>query len=96
MIHSNKRVIFQVVKTFATELRYLIMPEIIDAVFENGVFKPLQKINVKDHQKVTLKIIPHDDWEKRFNRIIKKIHQKTAPYPSDEIESDISKAIQEV
>jgi predicted DNA-binding antitoxin AbrB/MazE fold protein len=72
------------------------MPEIINAVFENGVFKPLQKIRVKEHQKVTLKIIPNADWEKRFNRIIKKIHLKTAPYSSDEIESDISQAIQEV
>jgi len=76
-------------------MRCSIMPEIINAVFENGVFKPLQKINVKDRQKVTLKIIPHDDWEKRFARILKKIYKKTAPYPSDKIESDISKAIQE-
>ena len=72
------------------------MPEIINAVFENGVFKPLQKIQVKEHQKVTLKIIPHDDWEKRFIKIIKKIHHKTAPYSPEEIESDISQAIQEV
>ena len=72
------------------------MPEIINAVFENGVFKPLQKIRVKEHQRVTLKVIPDDDWEKRFNRIIKKIHHKTATYTSDEIESDIYRAIQEV
>lgn len=72
------------------------MPEIINAVFENGVFKPLQKVRVKEHQKVGLKIVPLDDWEKRFERIIKKIHKETAQYSSEEIESDITQAIQEV
>lgn len=72
------------------------MSVIIDAVFENGVFKPLQKVRVKEHQKVALKIVAHDSWEKRFDRIINKIHKKTSQYSSEEIESDISRAIKEV
>jgi predicted DNA-binding antitoxin AbrB/MazE fold protein len=72
------------------------MSDIIDAVFENGVFKPLQKVRVKEHQKVALKIVTQDDWDKRFDRIINKIHKKTSQYPSEEIESDISLAIKEV
>jgi predicted DNA-binding antitoxin AbrB/MazE fold protein len=31
------------------------MPKVIDAVFENGVFKPLEKVNFPEHKK--LKII---------------------------------------
>lgn len=72
------------------------MSDTIDAVFENGVFKPLQKVRVKEHQKVALKIVIYDDWDKRFDRIINKIHKKTSQYPSEEIESDISRAIKEV
>jgi predicted DNA-binding antitoxin AbrB/MazE fold protein len=72
------------------------MSDIIDAVFENGVFKPLQKVRIKEHQKVALKIVTQDAWDKRFDRIINKIHKKTSRYSSEEIESDISRAIKEV
>lgn len=37
------------------------MSKIINAIFENGVFKPLEKVNVKEHEKV--KIILADDLE---------------------------------
>ncbi len=72
------------------------MSKVIDAVFEDGVFKPLKKIRLKDRQQVQIKILSDDDWQKRFNSIIKKIHKKTAQYAQEEIESDISKAIKEV
>jgi predicted DNA-binding antitoxin AbrB/MazE fold protein len=72
------------------------MSKVIDAVFENGVFKPLEKIKVKEHEKVIIKIIPHDEWRKQFNRIIKKIHKKTAKFSPEEIEADIAEAIKEV
>uniref|UniRef100_A0A7C3UH77 Antitoxin n=1 Tax=Geoglobus ahangari TaxID=113653 RepID=A0A7C3UH77_9EURY len=32
------------------------MPKIIEAVYENGVFKPLQKVDLKEGEKVRLKI----------------------------------------
>ncbi len=66
------------------------MSNIIDAIFENGVFKPLQKVEVKEHEKVAIKIISLDEWQRRFKRIIEKIHKKAAQYTSEEIESDIS------
>ena len=39
-------------------LAYIInhMPKIIEAVYENGVFKPLQKVKLKDGEKVKLRI----------------------------------------
>jgi len=73
-----------------------IMSKVIDAVFEDGVFKPMEKIQVKEHEKVTIKIISHDEWRKQFDRIIKKIHKKTAKFPPEEIETDIAEAIKEV
>ena len=33
------------------------MTKTIEAVFENGVFKPLKKLNMKEHEKVTV-ILP--------------------------------------
>jgi len=72
------------------------MSKVIDAIFENGVFKPLQDVNIKEREKVAIKIISLDEWQSRFNRIIEKIQKKTAQYTSEEIESDISQAIKEV
>lgn len=72
------------------------MSKVIDAIFEDGVFKPLQKVEIKEHEKVEIKVLSLDEWQKRFNRIIEKIHKKTAQYTPEEIESDISQAIKEV
>jgi predicted DNA-binding antitoxin AbrB/MazE fold protein len=72
------------------------MTKIISAIFENGVFKPLQEVDVKEHEKVEIKIFSRDEWQNRFNRIIEKIHKKTSKYTSDEIEADIAQAIKEV
>lgn len=71
------------------------MAEVINAVFENGVFKPLEKIEIKEHEKVTIKILSLDQWQTRFNRIIEKIHKRSNPYTPEEIETDISQAIKE-
>ncbi len=37
------------------------MPKVINAIYENGVFKPLQDIQLPDHQKVKLEITPEDE-----------------------------------
>jgi len=72
------------------------MAKVIDAVFENGVFKPLHDVDIKEHEKVSIKILTHDEWQKRFNQIIEKIHKKTAQFSPEEIEADIAQAIKEV
>ncbi len=72
------------------------MSKVIDAIFENGVFKPVQKVDVKEHEKVAIKVVSIDEWQNRFNRIIQKIHNRASQYTTEEIESDISQAIKEV
>jgi len=71
------------------------MNNIIEAVYENGVFRPIGDVQVKEHEKVTLKVILSDDWGKRFSQLIEKIQQKTSGYSSEEIESDITLALRE-
>jgi len=61
------------------------MAEVINAIFENGVFKPLEKIEMKEHEKVTIKILPLHQWQSRFDRIIEKIHK-----------TEISQAIKDI
>jgi predicted DNA-binding antitoxin AbrB/MazE fold protein len=70
--------------------------QLVEAIFENGVFKPLQHIPMKEHQKVEIRIISVEGWTHRFNRIIEKIHLQSSKYSSDEIEEDISQSIKDV
>ena len=72
------------------------MSKVIDAVYENGVFKPLEKVDIKEHEKVEIKIVSRNDWQLRFDRIIGKIHKKSSQFSPEEIEADIATAIQEV
>jgi len=72
------------------------MSQIINAIFENGVFRPSQSVSIKEHEHVTIKIVPLDDWQERFNKIIVKIHAMATQYTPDEIQADIDDAIKEV
>ncbi|MCX7817594.1 MAG: antitoxin family protein [Syntrophales bacterium] len=43
------------------------MPKIIEAIYENGVFKPLEKVELKEGEKVKLKVSRElKDLMKRF------------------------------
>ena len=37
------------------------MAETIPAIYEDGMFKPLQKVNIPDHKHVHLMLIPDDE-----------------------------------
>ncbi len=72
------------------------MPRAIEAVYEDGVFKPLEKIDLKDHERVELKVFPKDEWQLRFHKLIKSIQKKSVKYSEEEIDADIIGAIKEV
>ncbi|MEW6669820.1 MAG: antitoxin family protein [Thermodesulfobacteriota bacterium] len=72
------------------------MSHVIEAIYENGVLRPLQEIPVREHQRVEIKILSLDDWQVRFRQVIDRVQKHTARYPSEEIESDISEAVEEV
>lgn len=72
------------------------MSQVIEAVFENGVFRPLQPVEITDHEVVSIKILSSDEWQSRFTRIIEKIQKNTAQYRAEEIEADVLSAVKEV
>ena len=39
------------------------MTESIPAVYEDGIFKPLQKVNLPEHKHVHLMVMPEDELE---------------------------------
>ena len=70
-----------------------VMPKVIQVIFENGVLRPLTKIHMKEHEKLELRIVENDDWQRRFDCIIKKIRKRGLKYRSKEIEHNIALAI---
>lgn len=65
------------------------MSRLIDAVYEDGVFKPAKRIRLKDKQKVQIQILSEGDWQIRFDKALKAIRAKTAGFSTEEIEADI-------
>ncbi|MEM1672244.1 MAG: antitoxin family protein [Archaeoglobaceae archaeon] len=46
------------------------MPKIIEAIYENGVFKPLEKVNLKPGEKAKIMIVAIDDLINEFYGLI--------------------------
>ena len=49
------------------------MEEIIEAIYEDGVLKPLKKPHLRDHAKVRIKIIEIDLDELLDSMVIRKV-----------------------
>lgn len=72
------------------------MTRVIEAIYEEGVFKPVKKLRLKDKQRVQIQIISEDDWQRRFDTTIRTLRNKTARFSKKEIDKDIRQAIGEV
>lgn len=71
------------------------MSQVIRAIYEKGVFRPLQKVDLPEHHTVEIHIISEKEWKERFHRLISKIHKISREFPPEEIEADISQALKE-
>jgi predicted DNA-binding antitoxin AbrB/MazE fold protein len=69
------------------------MSKVIDAVFENGVFKPLKKVRFHEHERVKLTISPAVQEEAKIKKFVdrqKKAFLKIAGTGSSGL-ADVSK-----
>lgn len=72
------------------------MPQTINAIYENGVFKPLEPISLKEHERVTLDINLDDRLRQQLKELTEDIYKRTDKYSSKEIEANITEAFREV
>ena len=72
------------------------MPQTINAIYENGVFKPLDPISLKEHERVTLDINLDERLRNQFKKLTESIYKRTDRYSSEEIEANITEAFREV
>ena len=72
------------------------MPKTINAIYENGVFKPLEPVLLKEHEKVKLDINLDERLRNQFKKLTESIYKKTDKYSTEEIEANITEAFREV
>lgn len=44
--------------------------QVIEAIYEDGVLKPLKKLKLKEHSKVIIRIIDEEELEKILNSMV--------------------------
>ncbi|MBI2372325.1 MAG: antitoxin family protein [Candidatus Rokubacteria bacterium] len=71
------------------------MSRVIRAVFENGVLRPLEPLDLPDRSEVELAIQAPNHWAKEFRELLARIHAKTGRFSGEEIEADITAASRE-
>ena len=72
------------------------MPKTINAIYENGVFKPLEPVSLKEHEKVKLDINLDERLRNQFKKLTESIYKRTDRYSSEEMEANITEAVREV
>lgn len=70
----------------------MMINNVVTAIYESGVLKPLQDIHLKEHQKVRIVVEPDLTWQRELRNLLKEIHQRTTKYSTAEIEKDITLA----
>lgn len=68
---------------------------VIRAIFENGVLRPLEPLDLPDRSEVELAIQAPDHWAKEFRGLLDRVHAKTRQFSGEEIEADITAASRE-
>lgn len=68
------------------------MPKTIEAIYEDGVFKPLKQVPLPEHSRIRLTLSPPKDWSEKFRRLLNKVHRRTKDIPPETIEQDITLA----
>ena len=72
------------------------MAKTINAIYENGVFKPLEPISLKEHERVTLDINLEEQLRMQLEKLTEEIYKRTDKYSAKEIEDNITEAFKEV
>ncbi|MGR3301873.1 MAG: antitoxin family protein [Candidatus Scalindua sp.] len=72
------------------------MSKTINAIYEDGVFKPLEPVSLNEHERVKLDINLDERLRKQLRILTESIYKRTDKYSSEEIEANITEAYKEV
>ncbi|GJQ49446.1 hypothetical protein KsCSTR_15500 [Candidatus Kuenenia stuttgartiensis] len=72
------------------------MSKTINAIFEDGVFKPLEPVSLNEHERVKLDINLDERLCNQLKTLTETIYKRTDKHSSEEIEIAITEAHREV
>jgi predicted DNA-binding antitoxin AbrB/MazE fold protein len=72
------------------------MSKTIQAIYEDGVFKPLEPISLPEHEKVRLDINLDEHLRHQLKTVTEGVYQRTDHSSPEEIEANITEACKEV
>ncbi|ODS31781.1 MAG: hypothetical protein SCARUB_03105 [Candidatus Scalindua rubra] len=72
------------------------MTKTISAIYEDGVFKPLEPVSLTDRERVKLDVNLDERLRKQLEVLTESIYKRTDKYSSEEIEANITEAYREV
>jgi predicted DNA-binding antitoxin AbrB/MazE fold protein len=73
----------------------MTLPARIRAVFSDGVFRPLARVDLPDNAEVELTIIDAGQFESWWEAHATRMRSRTASIPPADIERDVSEASRE-
>lgn len=72
------------------------MERLLRVVYEDGVFKPLERVRLSEHEVCLVSVYPEERWRKDFEALLKRVQRRTRNSPAAEIEADITAARAEI
>jgi len=70
--------------------------ETFQAVFENGVLRPLRPLRLKDKSRVLISLCSEARWRKEFERLLHRMKARTKAIPQKVVEAEVTEARAEV
>ena len=62
------------------------------AVFENGILRPLEPLRLKEKSRVTITLCQESKWRNDFERLMRKMSRRTRAIPQKDIEAAVTQA----
>lgn len=76
--------------------RKTVAEETFQAIFENGVLRPLQPLRLREKSRVTISLFPEAKWRSDFERLLRNMRARTRAVPQRDVEAEVSRARVEV
>ncbi|PYJ65435.1 MAG: hypothetical protein DME76_18240 [Verrucomicrobia bacterium] len=70
--------------------------EMVKAVYEKGVLRPLRPLQLKEQSRVLITLYPERRWRNDFDRLLRRMKSRTKAIRQDVIDAEVSRARAEV
>jgi predicted DNA-binding antitoxin AbrB/MazE fold protein len=76
----------------AIRKRETLIDKTFQAIFENGVLRPLEPLRLREKSRVTITLRGESKWHTDFDRLMRKMSRRTRGVSQKEIEAEVTQA----